>query len=171
MIAARFRPGAISESSSSHLPPGEGSKRAKPVMFPPGRSSRATRPLATGSPTIATIGIVRVSRWRATVAGVPPVRITRADCTPLGSAHFMRPFLRFESASRGTQREGGNASWRGAWAVDFFRLGEELCGRKMCQFRCACRVRERAAGCHPPLQGLSDSHDSELSFWFNWLPK
>ena len=31
MIEARFRPGAISESNSSHLPPSEGSKLAKPV--------------------------------------------------------------------------------------------------------------------------------------------
>src|SRR6516165_4955301 len=38
IIAARFRPGAISESSSSHLPPSEAPKLAKPVMFPPGRS-------------------------------------------------------------------------------------------------------------------------------------
>jgi hypothetical protein len=33
MIAARFSPGAISESSSSHLPPNEASKLAKPVTF------------------------------------------------------------------------------------------------------------------------------------------
>src|SRR6516164_2770119 len=59
MIAARLSPGAISESSLSHLPPSEASKVAKPVMFPLGRSSRATMPLATGSPTFAkTIGIV-----------------------------------------------------------------------------------------------------------------
>ena len=32
MIAARFRPGSISESNSSHLPASEASKRAKPVM-------------------------------------------------------------------------------------------------------------------------------------------
>ena len=36
MMATRLRPGAISESSSSHLPPSEDSKLAKPVMFPPG---------------------------------------------------------------------------------------------------------------------------------------
>ena len=42
MITARFRPGAISKSSSSHLPPSVASKEAKPVMFPLGRSSRAT---------------------------------------------------------------------------------------------------------------------------------
>src|SRR6516164_8116324 len=34
MMAARFTPGAISESSSSHLPPSEGSQKPKPVMFP-----------------------------------------------------------------------------------------------------------------------------------------
>ena len=71
MMAARLSPGAFSESSSSHLPPSEASKTAKPVMFPPGRSSRGTRPMATGSPALAkTLGIVRVSRWTATVAGV-----------------------------------------------------------------------------------------------------
>jgi hypothetical protein len=67
MAAARLSPGAISESSSSHLAPSVGSM-AKPVVFPLGRSSRATMPLATGSLTFAkTIGIVRVSRWRAMV--------------------------------------------------------------------------------------------------------
>src|SRR6516225_2117515 len=61
MIATRLRPGAISVSSSSHLPPSVASRPAKPVAFPPGRSSRATMPLATGSGPIAkTIGIVRV---------------------------------------------------------------------------------------------------------------
>src|SRR6516164_10758201 len=61
MIAARLSPGAISESSSSHLAPSEASKLAKPVMFPPGWLSRGTMPLVTGSPTPAkTIGIVRV---------------------------------------------------------------------------------------------------------------
>ena len=36
MIATRLSPGAISESSSSHLPPSEGSYAPKPVIFPPG---------------------------------------------------------------------------------------------------------------------------------------
>ena len=48
MIATRLSPGVISESSSSHLPPSVGSKLAKPVMFPPGRSSRATMPAGDG---------------------------------------------------------------------------------------------------------------------------
>src|SRR6516165_12587120 len=65
MIAARLSPGAISESSSSHLPASEGSKPPNPVMFPPGWLSRGTMLLATGSLTLAkTIGIL-VSRWRA----------------------------------------------------------------------------------------------------------
>ena len=34
MNAARFRPGAISESSSSHLPPSVASMLANPVTFP-----------------------------------------------------------------------------------------------------------------------------------------
>ena len=42
MIAARLSPGAISESSSSHLPASEGSKPPNPVMFPPGWLSRGT---------------------------------------------------------------------------------------------------------------------------------
>jgi hypothetical protein len=41
------------------------------VIFPPGRLNAATKPLATGSLTFTkTIGIVRVSRWRAAVIGV-----------------------------------------------------------------------------------------------------
>jgi hypothetical protein len=86
MIATRLNPGAISESSSSHLPASEASPTlAKPVMFPPGRSSRVTVPLATGSVTLAkTIGIVRVSRWTATVGGVEFVTMM-SGCKPTNS--------------------------------------------------------------------------------------
>jgi hypothetical protein len=52
MTETRLIPGAISESSSSHFPPNVGSKMEKPVMFPLGRSSRATMPLATIFPQI-----------------------------------------------------------------------------------------------------------------------
>ena len=56
------------------------SEVAKPVMFPPGRSRRGTKPMATGSPVVPkTIGIVRVSRWRATVTGVEPVSQGRRE--------------------------------------------------------------------------------------------
>jgi hypothetical protein len=58
---------------------------AKPVTFPLGRSSRATMLLATGSLTFAkTIGIVRVSRRRAAVAGVPFVTMM-SGCKPTNS--------------------------------------------------------------------------------------
>jgi len=87
MIAARFRPGAISDSSSSHLPPREASKAAKPVMFPPGRLSRGTMPVATGSLAPAkTIGIVGVSRWTAAVAGLPYVTMM-SGCRPTNSSY------------------------------------------------------------------------------------
>jgi hypothetical protein len=71
MMTARLSPGAISESSSSHLPASEASLKAKPVMFPPGWLSRATMLVASASFRFAkTIGIVRVSRWRATVPAI-----------------------------------------------------------------------------------------------------
>jgi hypothetical protein len=72
MMAAHLSPGAISESSSSHLPPSVASKTAKSVIFPLGRSSRGTMPVATGSIMPAkTIGVVRVSPWRAMVRRGP----------------------------------------------------------------------------------------------------
>jgi two-component system, cell cycle response regulator DivK len=46
MMAARLSLGAISESSSIHLPPNEASRLANPVTFPFGRSSRGMMPLA-----------------------------------------------------------------------------------------------------------------------------
>src|SRR6266511_2514661 len=71
MIAARLRLGAISLSSSSHLPPIELSMLMKPVMLPPGRDRLATKPSPTGSDAAAmTTGIVRVIRCTAAVTGV-----------------------------------------------------------------------------------------------------
>jgi hypothetical protein len=62
-----------------------------PVTFPPGWLSRSTRPLATGSPALAkTIGIVRVSRWAATVAGRPPVTRMMSGCKPTNSCASAR---------------------------------------------------------------------------------
>jgi hypothetical protein len=90
MIAARLSPGAISESSSSHLPANVASDIwPKPVMLSRGWLSRGTIPLATGSAAFpTTIGIVGVSRWRATVGTVPLVKMmsgckstnSRASC-------------------------------------------------------------------------------------------
>src|ERR1700730_6062663 len=51
MIAARLTPGAISVSSSSHLPAIVASWLLKPVRFPTGRARLATKPSLTGSPT------------------------------------------------------------------------------------------------------------------------
>src|SRR6266436_4115895 len=62
MVAVLLSPAATSESNSSHLPANVASSVAKPVTFPPGRSSRATMPVATGSVRFAkTIGIVFVA--------------------------------------------------------------------------------------------------------------
>ena len=48
MLAACLSPGAISESSSSHLLPSEASKEPKPVTFPLGRSSRGDEAVGDG---------------------------------------------------------------------------------------------------------------------------
>ena len=53
--------GTVSFSSSTHLPPSEPSIVEKPVALPPGRAKLATKPLPTGSETVAkTMGMVRV---------------------------------------------------------------------------------------------------------------
>jgi hypothetical protein len=48
MIVARLTPGAISVSNCSHLPPFPASILTKPVRFPPGRGTLATKPAPTG---------------------------------------------------------------------------------------------------------------------------
>jgi hypothetical protein len=64
--------------------------RAKSVMFQLGRSSRATMPLATGSPALAkTIGIVRVSRWKATVTAIEFAAMM-SGCKPTNSCASAR---------------------------------------------------------------------------------
>src|SRR5262245_17118429 len=52
MIETRLTPGAISLSSSSHLPATDGSHSMKPVRFPPGWGTLAAKPAPTGSTTI-----------------------------------------------------------------------------------------------------------------------
>src|SRR5262245_66690562 len=70
MTAALTMPGAISLSSSSHFPVSDGSKLVKAVALLPGRAMLATKPLPKGSDTPTnTIGMLRVSRRRAEVAG------------------------------------------------------------------------------------------------------
>jgi hypothetical protein len=59
--ATRRTCGAISLSSSSHLPPMLGSMMVKPVALLPGNAKLLTKPLPTGSVTTTkTIGTVRV---------------------------------------------------------------------------------------------------------------
>src|SRR5262249_40234988 len=61
--AARFTPGAISLSSSSHFTLMPISKLINPVALPPGRARLSTRPAATGSAATGnTIRTVPVSR-------------------------------------------------------------------------------------------------------------
>ena len=70
---ARVTRGAISLSSSSHLPGNVGSILVKPVTLPPGRGKLATfrTPLPTGSVTVAKmIGMVRVCCSSAAVVSV-----------------------------------------------------------------------------------------------------
>src|SRR5262249_36015432 len=96
-IATRLTRGAISLSSSSHLPPSESSVVEKPVTLPPGRGKLATNPLPTGSATMAkTIGIVRVCCRSAVVVGVVFERM-RSGCSATSS--FAN--CRIKSASTG----------------------------------------------------------------------
>ena len=81
--ATRAMPGATSFSISSHFPVSDGSKLVNPVALPPGRAMLATKPLPIGSDTPTnTVGIVRVSRRSAAVAGVElPTRRSGLDAT------------------------------------------------------------------------------------------
>src|SRR6516164_4007047 len=62
--ATRFTPGAISLSSSSHLPPKSNSYSIKPVALPPGRARVSTKPAPTGSATSTIYGF-SISRFSA----------------------------------------------------------------------------------------------------------
>src|SRR5262249_55631630 len=69
--------GAASLSNSSHLPPIDDSKFAKPVALPSGRARFPTTPLPTGSLIAAkTIGLVEPCSRTALVAGVLVVTTT-----------------------------------------------------------------------------------------------
>jgi hypothetical protein len=84
-IATRATRGAISLSSSSHLPAIVGSIVTKPVTFPPGCGKLATKPLPIGSATSAkTMGMVRVSCNIVAVIGVLCVRM-RSGCSATSS--------------------------------------------------------------------------------------
>ena len=77
IIATRARPGAISLSRSSHLPPTENSVPLKPVRLPPGLGRLATKPCATGSETrTKTTGTVLVACRTTSRLTVVTARIT-----------------------------------------------------------------------------------------------
>ena len=119
MIAARFRP-AISESSSSHLPP---TKPGKPVISRAGAIPGSRRNRAR--PTMM-IGIVRVHRWTAAIAEVAPARMTSGCGLGVSETHVAR-----ESA-------GAIAEWVQRWRTtpDAFLLAAIRCPRPhgRCQF-------------------------------------
>jgi hypothetical protein len=67
-------------SCGSHLPAIVRSILVKPVTLPPGRGKLATKPLPTGSPTVAKImGVVRVCCSIAAVVGVLFERVVREE--------------------------------------------------------------------------------------------
>src|SRR5438876_11600434 len=71
MSTTRATRGAISLSSSSHLPAKEGSKPVNPVTFATGRGKLITKPLAIGLATFTnTIGSARVSCGNAAITEV-----------------------------------------------------------------------------------------------------
>src|SRR5205823_5630990 len=75
--AARVTPGAISLSSSSHLPLTPYSDVVNPVALPPGRARLATKPAATGSGVwVNTIGTLRVACSNGPTTVPPDARIT-----------------------------------------------------------------------------------------------
>ena len=82
--------GAISLSSSSHLPAIVGSDGTKPVTLPPGRARLATKPLPTESATFAKMmGTVRVCCSNAAVVCVVCERM-RSGCSAI---QFLRKSL------------------------------------------------------------------------------
>src|SRR5436309_1098764 len=99
--AARFIPGAISLSSSSHFPLKLYSNCRKPVALPPGRDRLLTKPEPTGSGTIAnTIGTVRVA-WSMAPTDALPVAKMRSGASAANSVAD----LRMRSASTPPQRK------------------------------------------------------------------
>src|SRR5215470_2728201 len=94
-------------------------------MFPLGRSSRATMRLATGSATVAkTIGIVRVSRWSATVTAV--------ESAMMMSGCRLISFVSFDHLIGAQQNRLGHGKakrLRSLEVHDHLKFGRELDGK------------------------------------------
>src|SRR5215831_3757369 len=87
MNAARFTPGAISLSSSSHFVPMPYSYSIKPVAMPPGRARVSTKPAPTGSATLTnTIGTLRGARNSQDDIGRESNQFRRGAANALGAA-------------------------------------------------------------------------------------
>src|SRR6516164_4510281 len=88
--AARVTPGAISLSSSTHLPLKLYSNWMKPVALPPGRDRLWTKPAPTGSATLTkTIGTVRVACINDPTLAVPAPTMT-SGARATNSAAYLR---------------------------------------------------------------------------------
>src|SRR5262245_35308493 len=74
--ATRRNDGSISRNSSRVFPAVSAPILDKPVTLPPGRAKFATRPVPTGSPAIAKIGISRVACFAAKAQGVKIAAMT-----------------------------------------------------------------------------------------------
>src|SRR5262245_34677997 len=98
--ATRVTCGAISLSSSSHLPLRPYSNWLKPVALPPGRARLSTKPAPTGSGTMVnTTGMARVICNKGASDALPSATITSG-----ASATNSAVFLRIRSASPALQR-------------------------------------------------------------------
>src|SRR5215475_10589733 len=87
---ARVTPGAISLSSSSHLPLMLHSNEMKPVTLPPGRARLSTKPAPTASPTpVNTVGTVRLTCRSGPRVVVPEARMT-SGVSATSSAAYLR---------------------------------------------------------------------------------
>ena len=94
--AARFSPGAICLSSSSHFPLMPNSNRVNPVALPPGRARLATKPAPTGSLTFTnTMGTWRVA-CSSGVSGEFPLTTMTSGASATSSA--ARPAQKFAVA-------------------------------------------------------------------------
>jgi hypothetical protein len=98
--ATRVKLGAISLSSSSHLPLRPYSNAMKPVALPPGRAKLSTKPAPTGSRIVVnTIGTVRVACNSGPKLVLPGAKITSGP-----SASSSAAYLRTRLASPAAQR-------------------------------------------------------------------
>ena len=101
MTAARVTLGAISLSSSSHLPPKLYSNEVNPVTLPLGRARLSTIPAPTGSATSTnTIGTLRVACSNGATAAAPLVRMTSGERATNSEA-----YLRASAALPALQRK------------------------------------------------------------------